>query len=124
MWDVLLWLYMTNATLLLVHEMDSAYWHEWELFRLPGGIAGFLVIHLPLVMVVFWGLVRLDRRSPAGLLMTLVLAAAGIFAFGVHMYFIRKGRPEFRTPVSIGILAAALAASLSSGGLALFLFAV
>lgn len=26
------WLYLANATVLITHEIDSAYWHEWELF--------------------------------------------------------------------------------------------
>lgn len=47
MFDILLWLYLANAILLICHEMDSAYWKEWELFRLPGGITLFLIIHFP-----------------------------------------------------------------------------
>ncbi len=56
--DLLLWLYLTNAVLLINHEIDSAYWKEWELFRLPGGIAGFLLLHFPLLFIVLYGLVR------------------------------------------------------------------
>ena len=29
--------YFVNSVLLIVHEIDSAYWEEWNLFRLPGG---------------------------------------------------------------------------------------
>jgi len=36
--DLLLWLYLANAVLLINHEIDSAYWKEWELFKLPGGM--------------------------------------------------------------------------------------
>ncbi|MHA1463081.1 MAG: DUF6713 family protein, partial [Candidatus Heimdallarchaeota archaeon] len=28
------WLYMVNAVLLILHEIDSAYWKEWELFKM------------------------------------------------------------------------------------------
>ena len=31
-------LYLVNASLLVTHEIDSAYWNEWELLHLPGGI--------------------------------------------------------------------------------------
>ena len=31
-------LYLANTALLIAHEIDSAYWKEWELFHLPGGI--------------------------------------------------------------------------------------
>ena len=57
MWDAVLWIYLINATLLITHEIDSAYWREWEMFRLPGGVNAFLVIHLPLVLIVLLGLV-------------------------------------------------------------------
>jgi len=30
------WLYMVNAVLLILHEIDSAYWKEWELFKMRG----------------------------------------------------------------------------------------
>ena len=115
MWELLLWLYLTNATLLINHEIDSAYWKEWELFRLPGGIAGFIVIHLPLIFLVLWGVVLVIRQTQAGLFFSLALAAGGLFAFGIHTWFIRRGRPEFKTPVSQGLLAAILVASLAQG---------
>lgn len=34
-----------NAALLVTHEIDAAYWKEWELFGLPGTEGGFLVLH-------------------------------------------------------------------------------
>jgi hypothetical protein len=45
MFDLLTWIYLVNATLLIVHEIDSAYWKEWELFKLPGGAGGFVILH-------------------------------------------------------------------------------
>ena len=47
--DILFWLYLVNAVLLINHEIDSAYWKEWQLFRLPGGIEGFLLLQFPLL---------------------------------------------------------------------------
>jgi len=38
--DFLFWLYLSNSILLINHEIDSAYWKEWELFKLPGGLSG------------------------------------------------------------------------------------
>jgi hypothetical protein len=31
--DLLFWLYLVNSVLLINHEIDSAYWKEWDLFR-------------------------------------------------------------------------------------------
>ena len=112
MFEVLSWIYLVNCVLLINHEMDSAYWKEWNLFRLPGGITGFLLIHLPLVFLVLYGLVLVFQRSLAGLIFSLVLSLAGIFAFTIHMVFIKKGRNEFNVPISLFILIAILAVSV------------
>ena len=32
-------LYVANLVVLIAHEIDSSYWHEWELFGLPDGRA-------------------------------------------------------------------------------------
>jgi hypothetical protein len=31
--DLLFWLYLVNSVLLINHEIDSAYWKEWDLFN-------------------------------------------------------------------------------------------
>jgi hypothetical protein len=67
MYEVLSWLYAVNAVLLIVHEIDSAYWKEWELFHLPGGISGFLALHIPLILVVFYGFSRVVLETRGGL---------------------------------------------------------
>ena len=67
MWDILFWFYLTNAVLLILHEIDSAYWKEWELFRLPGGVAGFLLVHVPILYLVLYGLVLIPEEVQAEL---------------------------------------------------------
>jgi hypothetical protein len=119
MTDMLLWLYVANAVLLITHEIDSAYWREWELFRLPGGIAGFLLLHIPLLFVVLWGLILVLRHSWWGLIVSLVLSFGGIFAFGIHFYFLKKGRPEFDTAISKSILMGTLAVSITQAAVTL-----
>ena len=109
---ILFWLYMTNAILLIIHEIDSAYWKEWDLFKLPGGIDGFLILHFPIVFLILYGLVLVSRQSFGGLIISLVLCAGGIFAFCVHTAFMRKGRPEFNTAVSRSILTLLLLVSI------------
>ena len=112
MWGALFWIYLTNTVLLINHEIDSAYWREWELFRLPGGISGFLLVHFPLLFVVLYGLVLVYQQSLAGLSISLLLGLGGLFAFSIHTYFLRRGRHEFKAPVSRFILVATLALSL------------
>ena len=110
--EFLFWLYMVNAVLLINHEIDSAYWKEWELFHLPGGITGFLLIHFPLLLFVLYGLVLVSRHSFAGLIFSLILSCGGAFAFGIHTYFLKKGRSEFDTPMSKLILLSTLNVSI------------
>jgi len=109
--NILLWLYLTNAILLINHEIDSAYWNEWKLFNLPGDIKGFLISHFPLLFLVLYGLVLISQQAPAGLIFSLFLSLGGIFAFIIHMYFIKKGKKEFKTPVSLFILISTLIVS-------------
>ena len=109
---LLFWLYFCNTVLLIVHEIDSAYWKEWELFHLPGGIAGFLILHIPMLAIILYGLIEVRQMSGAGCLFSLALSLGGIFAFAIHTYFIRKGRPEFKTAPSLAILVALLVISV------------
>jgi hypothetical protein len=121
MWELLLWIYLANSVLLITHEIDSAYWKEWELFRLPGGLTGFLLVHLPLVAVILYGLVLVSRQSPTGLILSFLLCLGGLFAFTIHITFIARGRREFRMPISLTILAATLVVSLAQAATTLYL---
>ncbi len=112
-------LYVANASLLIVHEIDSAYWREWEMLGLPGGEPGFLVAHVVLAAFVVWGYGRLAEGARAGLVLSFALATAGLAAAAIHAAFLLAGRPEFRTAASVGVLAAAFAVSAAQGPLAL-----
>jgi hypothetical protein len=110
--DLLLWLYVINSVLLIDHEIDSAYWKEWELFRLPGEITGFLLLHIPLLFFILWGLILVFKHSFWGSIFSLILCFGGFFAFAAHTYFLRKGRPQFNSSTSKCILAAILLVSI------------
>jgi len=110
--EILPWLYFINFILLANHQIDAAYWKEWDLFHLPGGINGFLIVHFPLIFIILYGLILVFQQSPAGLIFSLILSAGGIFAFSIHMFFMSKGRSEFRSPMSLFILIATLVVSV------------
>ncbi len=119
--EILFWIYLINAILLINHEIDSAYWKEWELFKLPGGIGGFLLLHFPLLFLILYGLVCLERQAFSGLIISLIISAGGIFAFCIHMAFIRKGRHEFDAPISRLILSLTLLVSIVQATVTLYL---
>ena len=119
--EVLFWIYLINAVLLINHEIDSAYWKEWDLFRLPGGITVFLLLHFPMMFIVLYGLILVYRQAFLGLIFSLILSLSGMFAFSIHMYFIRKGRDEFKIPISLFILVATLIVSLIQAGITIYI---
>ena len=120
---LLFWIYLINSVLLINHEIDSAYWREWTLFKLPGEITGFLILHFPLLFLVLYGLVLVFEGLFAGLIFSLLLSLGGLFAFAAHTYFIRTGRPEFRTPASQFILVATLIISVIQAAITISLLA-
>ncbi|MDD5066460.1 MAG: hypothetical protein PHF84_05380 [bacterium] len=101
---VLFWLYVINSVLIILHEMDSAYWQEWKLFKMKGGAAGFLFLHFPILLLLQYGLIPVYLSTRTGMIISLVLAFSGIFAFSIHTWFIKKGGAEFKTPASRIIL--------------------
>ena len=124
MFETLSWIYLTNSVLLIIHEIDSAYWKEWDLFKLPGGITGFLIIHFPLIFLILYGLIQVFLYSFTGLIFSLVLSSAGVFAFTIHMLFIKRGRHEFKVPISLLILTATLVVSVVQAGITIYLMMV
>jgi hypothetical protein len=108
-------LYLANASVLITHEIESANWKEWELLHLPGGIQLFLILNLALVLLVLFGLRALVQRRRTGLWFSLGLAGAGVLALLIHGFFLARGHPEFRLPMSYMILGASFALSLVQG---------
>ncbi len=91
--DVVFWLYSANATLLIVHEIESAYREEWKLFRLPGGISFFLIVHLPLVFLILYGLVQV-RTGLSGRQDTLSCPRSGRHLCLQHSHVLQLQRPS------------------------------
>ncbi len=113
-YQVLFYLYLLNAVLLIDHEIDSAYWQEWNLFppMQKGGINGFLIFHIPLLFIILYGLVLVHDSSVWGIIISMLVSAGGLFAFFFHFYHLRKGRPEFNTNFSKALLVSTLLVSL------------
>ncbi len=114
------WLYIFNAVLIILHEIESAYWKEWKLFKKVNQLwkeetelTFFLVIHIPFLVLFFIGIVELEQNSLLGIIITIILNIAGIAAFSIHMYFIKKGRKEFKLPISYSILSLLLSTSIA-----------
>ena len=97
-------LYLLNLALLSTHEIDSAFWHEWKLFNLPGGIDLFLILNFVLLLIFLYGFEKVVNWGKGAVTFSYLLAASGIFAFVIHSVFILIGNPEFTSVISFGIL--------------------
>ncbi|MCE2901463.1 MAG: DUF6713 family protein [Gemmatimonas sp.] len=98
-------LYLANAVVLLVHQMDAAYWQEWQLFHLPGGLSLFLALNVPIVLLVLAGYGAIVARRPSAVAYSWGLVAAGLFAVMFHTAYLLAGHTAFRAPASLALLA-------------------
>ncbi len=83
-------IYILNSTLLILHEIESAYEKEWEILNLPGKITGFLLLHIPIILIIFYGLIELEMLSTIGLIFGIILGIGGIIPFLVHKIFVKR----------------------------------
>lgn len=98
-------MYIATLSLLVTHQIDAAYWKEWEMFRIPGGIQFFDIFNLAVVPVLLVGLraVALGKRS--GYYYSLALALLGVVTFLIHIGFYLSGYRQFALPVSTALIA-------------------
>lgn len=101
-----------NLSLLIAHQIDAAYWHEWDLFGLPGGIQLFNFLNVLIFGVLLAFFVELCRMSRAGFAGSLVVAGASSLVLPIHSGFALAGHPEFHLPFSIFLIVSTFAVSL------------
>lgn len=78
--------YILNASLLTLHEFETASWQSVNLFKLPKNFLGFLVLHLPLLVLMSYGLVGLYQNASFGYTISLFLALGGLMMFGMSYF--------------------------------------
>ena len=95
--------FILNATILILHEIESAFEEEWLLFKLPGGMTGFLLFHVPLLLMAFWGVLEIEGSTPVGHILSLVFGLLGLAPFFVHMLFL-KVEGSYNKTISLMII--------------------
>lgn len=91
--------YIINATLLILHEIESAYEKEWEILKIPGKLTGFLLLHIPILFLIFYGLLEIERLTQIGNVIGIILGIGGIFPFLVHKIFFKR-KDHFQSVIS------------------------
>ena len=82
--------YILNATLLLLHEIESAYEKEWKILKLPGKITGFLLMHIPIILFLFWGLIETYKHTTTGMIVGIIAGIGGLIPFVVHNLLVKR----------------------------------
>ena len=106
-------LFLLNSTVLITHQIDAAYWHEWNLFHLPGGNQLNLILNLPIIALVLLAFLQVATHSPRQRLCHQFLAGLGLLTVAIHSGFFLAGHPEFQQPMSLLLLAATLVLSVA-----------
>jgi hypothetical protein len=104
--------YFWTMLSLILHQIDAAYWREWEMFHLPGGIQGFLVFNLVAIAVVLAGYRHVLLGTRQASRYAAVCAALGVGTFLIHAGFALAGLAQFHLPLSIAIIVLCLACAV------------
>ncbi|MCL2319649.1 MAG: hypothetical protein FWC45_06155 [Treponema sp.] len=96
---MLIFFYILNATLLLLHEIESGYEKEWKLLKLPGKITGFILLHIPILFILFYGLYGIILYPQTKTIIAIITGTAGFIPFVVHKIIVPK-KEHFNNPIS------------------------
>ena len=103
---------VVNLSLVLTHQVDAAFWREWEMFGLPGGIQLFNAINVGIFLAVLSCFVAVIQRRPSGFRCSLVIALLCASVLPIHAAFALSGFTQFHLPFSVFLIVATFAASI------------
>lgn len=104
--------YFLTLCLLVLHQIDAAYWHEWEMFYLPGGVQGYLAFNIIAIPILLWGYKHVVLLSDKAVLFAKICASLGLLTFLIHTGFALAGFEQFHLPLSMAIILGCLVASV------------
>ncbi len=100
--------YLTTLCLLVFHQIDAAYWQEWEMFYLPGGIQLYLVFNIIIIPVLLMGYKSVIVGSDSRFKFSYLCAGLGILTFTIHGLFLLFGHEQFTLPLSLLLIGGCL----------------
>lgn len=104
--------YFWTMCALFLHQIDAAFWHEWDMFWLPGGIQGYLVFNAVAIPVVLLGYRHIVTGTRKAVVYASLCSALGALTFVIHLGFALAGYEQFHLPVSILLIVLCLAGAL------------
>lgn len=103
--------YLITMTLLFAHQIDAAFWHEWDMFFLPGGIQGYVAFNLLAIPFLLHGYKQVVLGAPQAARFSYICAGLGALTFSIHSAFFGMGFPQFNLPVSLLVILMCLLSS-------------
>jgi len=103
--------YLSTMILLILHQIDAAYWQEWQMFLLPGGVQGFLLFNLLILPIVLLGYRSVIINDSHAKSYAYICAGLGLLTVIIHSGFFLKGYEQFNLPFSLVILLLCLISS-------------
>ena len=100
--------YTATLLSLIVHQIDAAYWHEWDMFHVPGGIQGFLLFNALAVGLLLHGYRQVILGTPQAIRYALLCGGIGVLTALLHAGFAAVGNQQFGLPLSIATIVACL----------------
>ena len=82
--------YVLNITLLILHEIESGYEKEWEILKLPGKITGFLLFHIPILFLCFFGFYCIMVYPQSRMIISIIMGITGFIPFLVHKIIVNR----------------------------------
>jgi hypothetical protein len=86
-----------------LHEIESGYEKEWEILKLPGKITGFLLLHIPIIFIFFYGLYCIIHYPQTKTIISIIIGASGFIPFFIHKIIVNKNE-YFNKPISMIII--------------------
>lgn len=71
--------------------------------KLPGKITGFLLLHIPILIILFWGAIEIGKQTSAGNIIAIVTGIGGMMPFLVHKAIVKK-KGYFDSKISNSII--------------------
>lgn len=96
--------YILALTLLITHELDAIYRHEWRIFPLLNKLDEqlsakiFILAHIPLFFIIFW--LSFYASQTVSEMTRITIAGFCIIHVGLHILLRKHPKNEFNNPIS------------------------
>jgi len=91
--------YILNIIILILHEIESGYEKEWEILKLPVKLTGFILLHIPILFLFFYGLYFIILYPQTRAIISIISGSIGFIPFLVHKVIINK-KEHFNKTIS------------------------